>query len=395
MSVFHPGDIRPIDLEQEMRQSYLDYAMSVIVSRALPDVRDGLKPVQRRILYAMLQEGITAGSKTKKSAAIVGEVMKNYHPHGDQSIYDTLARLVQPWVMRYPLVTGQGNFGSVDGDPPAAQRYTEARMSAVAMSMVEDIDKDTVDMVETYLADPAIVEPGVLPALLPNLLVNGASGIAVGMATNIPPHNLGEVCEALTRLIDDPEISTEDLVRIIPGPDFPTGGMIYARDIAQVYATGHGRIVMRAQVEFEESRHGREQIIVRELPYQVNKARLLANIAELVNEKKIEGIADLRDEFGPQREHPDRHRAEAERPSPHRPQQPLQAHPAPVHLRRPDAGPGRRPAPGPRPQGDPPALRRLPPPGGGPAHPLPAGAGHGSAPTSWRGCSSASTTSTR
>jgi DNA gyrase subunit A len=298
MSVFHPGDIRPIDLEQEMRQSYLDYAMSVIVSRALPDVRDGLKPVQRRILYAMLQEGITAGSKTKKSAAIVGEVMKNYHPHGDQSIYDTLARLVQPWVMRYPLVTGQGNFGSVDGDPPAAQRYTEARMSAVAMSMVEDIDKDTVDMVETYLADPAIVEPGVLPALLPNLLVNGASGIAVGMATNIPPHNLGEVCEALARLIDDPEISTEDLVRIIPGPDFPTGGMIYARDIAQVYATGHGRIVMRAQVEFEESRHGREQIIVRELPYQVNKARLLANIAELVNEKKLEGIADLRDESG-------------------------------------------------------------------------------------------------
>ncbi|HBV93613.1 MAG TPA: DNA gyrase subunit A [Chloroflexi bacterium] len=290
--------MRPIDLEQEMRQSYLDYAMSVIVSRALPDVRDGLKPVQRRILYAMLQEGITAGGRTKKSAAIVGEVMKNYHPHGDQSIYDTLARLVQPWVMRYPLVTGQGNFGSVDGDPPAAQRYTEARMSAVAMTMVEDIDKDTVDMVETYLADPAIVEPSVLPALLPNLLVNGASGIAVGMATNIPPHNLGEVCDALARLIDDPEISTEDLVRIIPGPDFPTGGMIYARDISQVYATGHGRIVMRAQVEFEESRHGREQIIVRELPYQVNKARLLASIAELVNEKKIEGIADLRDESG-------------------------------------------------------------------------------------------------
>ncbi len=298
MSVFHPGDIRPVDLEQEMRQSYLDYAMSVIVSRALPDVRDGLKPVQRRILYAMLQEGITAGSKTKKAAAIVGEVMKNYHPHGDQSIYDTLARLVQPWVMRYPLVTGQGNFGSVDGDPPAAQRYTEARMSAVAMTMVEDIDKDTVDMVETYLADPSILEPGVLPALLPNLLVNGASGIAVGMATNIPPHNLGEVCEALVRLIDDAEISTEDLVRIIPGPDFPTGGMIYARDIAQVYATGHGRVVMRAQVEFEESRSGREQIIVRELPYQVNKARLLTSIAELVNDKKIEGVADLRDESG-------------------------------------------------------------------------------------------------
>ncbi len=298
MSVFHPGDIQPIDLEHEMRQSYMDYAMSVIVSRALPDVRDGLKPVQRRILYAMLQEGITAGGRTKKSAAIVGEVMKNYHPHGDQSIYDTLARLVQPWVMRYPLVTGQGNFGSVDGDPPAAQRYTEAKMSAVAMTMVEDIDKDTVDMVETYLADPTVLQPSVLPALLPNLLVNGASGIAVGMATNIPPHNLGEVVDALVRLIDDPEISTEDLVRIIPGPDFPTGGMIYARDIAQVYATGHGRIVMRAQVEFEESRNGREQIIVRELPYQVNKARLLASIAELVNDKKLEGIADLRDELG-------------------------------------------------------------------------------------------------
>jgi DNA gyrase subunit A len=298
MSVFHPGDIQPIDLEHEMRQSYMDYAMSVIVSRALPDVRDGLKPVQRRILYAMLQEGITAGGRTKKSAAIVGEVMKNYHPHGDQSIYDTLARLVQPWVMRYPLVTGQGNFGSVDGDPPAAQRYTEAKMSAVAMTMVEDIDKDTVDMVETYLADPTVLQPSVLPALLPNLLVNGASGIAVGMATNIPPHNLGEVCDALVRLIDDPEISTEDLVRIIPGPDFPTGGMIYARDIAQVYATGHGRIVMRAQVEFEESRNGREQIIVRELPYQVNKARLLSSIAELVNDKKLEGIADLRDESG-------------------------------------------------------------------------------------------------
>jgi DNA gyrase subunit A len=298
MSIFHPGDIRPIDLEQEMRQSYMDYAMSVIVSRALPDVRDGLKPVQRRILYAMLQEGITAAGRTKKSAAIVGEVMKNYHPHGDQAIYDTLARLVQPWVMRYPLVTGQGNFGSVDGDPPAAQRYTEAKMSPAAMTLVEDIDKDTVDMIETYLADPAILQPSVLPALLPNLLVNGASGIAVGMATNIPPHNLGEVCEAVVRLIDDAEISTEDLVRIVPGPDFPTGGMIYARDIAQVYATGHGRIVMRAQVEFEESRHGREQIIVRELPYQVNKARLLASIAELVNDKKIEGVADLRDESG-------------------------------------------------------------------------------------------------
>ena len=298
MSIFHPGDIRPIDLELEMRQSYMDYAMSVIVSRALPDVRDGLKPVQRRILYAMLQEGITAPGRTKKSAAIVGEVMKNYHPHGNQPIYDTMARLVQPWVMRYPLIIGQGNFGSVDGDPPAAERYTEAKMSPAAMTLVEDIDKNTVDMVETYLADPTVLQPTVLPALLPNLLVNGASGIAVGMATNIPPHNLGEVCDALARLIDDPETTTEDLIKVIPGPDFPTGGIVYARDIAQVYGTGHGRIVVRAQVEFEEARSGREQIIVRELPYQVNKARLLSTIAELVNDKKLEGINDLRDESG-------------------------------------------------------------------------------------------------
>ncbi|MGI8847489.1 MAG: DNA gyrase subunit A [Candidatus Dormibacteria bacterium] len=298
MSIFHPGDIRPIELELEMRQSYMDYAMSVIVSRALPDVRDGLKPVQRRIMYAMLQEGITSGTKTKKSAAIVGEVMKNYHPHGNQPIYDTLARLVQPWVMRYPLVIGQGNFGSVDGDPPAAERYTEAKMSPVAMTLVEDIDKDTVDMEQTYLADPQILQPTVLPTLIPNLLVNGASGIAVGMATNIPPHNLGEICDALARLLDQPETTTEELIKIVPGPDFPTGGIIYARDISTVYGTGHGRVLMRAQVAFEESKSGREQIIVRELPYQVNKARLLTQIAELVNERKLEGIADLRDESG-------------------------------------------------------------------------------------------------
>jgi DNA gyrase subunit A len=298
MSIFHPGDIRPIELETEMRQAYMDYAMSVIVSRALPDVRDGLKPVQRRILYAMLREGMTSGSKTKKSAAIVGEVMKNYHPHGDAAIYDTLARLVQDWVMRYPLITGQGNFGSVDGDPPAAARYTEAKMSGVAMTLVEDIDKDTVDMEQTYLADPQVLQPSVMPALLPNLLVNGAAGIAVGMATNIPPHNLGEIVTGLIRLIDEPETTTEDLIRIIPGPDFPTGGIIFARDIATVYGTGHGRIVTRARIEFEESKSGREQIVVRELPYQVNKARLLTTIAELVNARKLEGIADLRDESG-------------------------------------------------------------------------------------------------
>jgi DNA gyrase subunit A len=297
MTVLPPHqNVRPIELEQEMRASYMDYAMSVIISRALPDVRDGLKPVQRRILYAMLEQGMTAGARYQKSAAIVGEVMKHYHPHGDSSIYDTMVRLAQPWVMRYPLVDGQGNFGSMDGDPPAAHRYTEARMSPIAMQVVEDIDKDTVDFVDNYSS--TTTEPSVLPALLPNLLVNGSSGIAVGMATNIPPHNLTEVCEGLIHLVDSPEATTEDLTKIIRGPDFPTGGIIYGRDIATVYGTGHGRIVMRAQVEFEESRNGREQIIVRELPYQVNKARLIANIAELVNDKKIDGISDLRDESG-------------------------------------------------------------------------------------------------
>jgi DNA gyrase subunit A len=298
MTVFEPGTIQPIELEQEMRSSYMDYAMSVIISRALPDIRDGLKPVQRRILYAMLDQGMTAGSRYKKSAAIVGEVMKNYHPHGDAPIYDALVRLAQPWAMRYPLVDGQGNFGSMDGDPPAASRYTEARMAAIAMTLVDDIEKDTVDFGPNYSNDPDVKEPLVLPALLPNLLVNGASGIAVGMATNIPPHNLGEVADAIVRLIDDPEATTEDLTRIIRGPDFPTGGIIYAQDMAAVYGTGHGRIVMRAQVDFEEARSGREQIIVRELPYQVNKSRLLQTIAGLVEEHKIDGISDLRDESG-------------------------------------------------------------------------------------------------
>ncbi len=298
MAVYEPGTIQPIELELEMRQSYMDYAMSVIISRALPEVRDGLKPAQRRILWAMLDQGMTAGARYKKCAAIVGEVIKNYHPHGDAPVYDTLVRLAQDWVMRYPLVDGQGNFGSVDGDPPAAQRYTEARMTSIAMSLVEDIQKDTVEFGPNYSNDPDVHEPLVLPALLPNLLVNGASGIAVGMATNIPPHNLGEVCDAALRLIDDPETTTEDLIRIVRGPDFPTGGIIFARDLATMYGTGHGRVVMRAQVDFEESKSGREQIIVRELPYQVNKARLMTNIAELVNDRKLEGIADLRDESG-------------------------------------------------------------------------------------------------
>ncbi|MEO8897430.1 MAG: DNA gyrase subunit A [Candidatus Dormibacter sp.] len=294
MTIFEPGQVRGIDLEQEMRSSYMDYAMSVIISRALPDVRDGLKPVQRRILYAMLDQGMTAGSRYKKSAAIVGEVLKSYHPHGDASVYDTMVRMAQDWVLRYPLIDGQGNFGSVDGDPPAAYRYTEARMSAIAMTLVDDIDKDTVDFQDNFSAETQ--EPTVLPTILPNLLVNGASGIAVGMATNIPPHNLGEVCDGLARLIDDPETTTEELTRIIKGPDFPTGGIIYARDLPTVYGTGHGRIVMRAQVDFEESSDGKEQIIVRELPYQVNKARLLTSIADLVKDHKLEGIDGLNDE---------------------------------------------------------------------------------------------------
>ncbi len=296
MSTFNIGTLRAIDLEHEMRTSYMDYAMSVIISRALPDVRDGLKPVQRRIMYAMLEQGMTAGATYEKCAAIVGEVLKKYHPHGDSSVYDTLVRLAQPWVMRYPLVDGQGNFGSVDGDPAAAYRYTEAKMTRVSMELVADIDKNTVDFGPNY--SNKVQEPVTLPALLPNLLVNGSTGIAVGMATNIPPHNLGEVCDGIVKLIDEPEATTEDLIEIIKGPDFPTGGIIYGRDIAQVYGTGHGRIVMRAQVDFEESKSGREQIIIHELPYQVNKARLIANIADLVNEKKLDGISDLRDESG-------------------------------------------------------------------------------------------------
>jgi len=296
VSVFNLGNVRGVNLETEMRTSYMDYAMSVIISRALPDVRDGLKPVQRRILYAMLDQGMSAGSRYQKSAAIVGEVLKKYHPHGDSSVYDTMVRLAQDWVLRYPLVDGQGNFGSVDGDSAAAYRYTEARMSPIAMELVDDIEKDTVDFKDNY--DGQHREPEILPALVPNLLVNGASGIAVGMATNIPPHNLGEVCDGAIALIENSETTTEELARIIKGPDFPTGGIIYGEDITKVYGTGHGRIVMRAQVEFEESKAGREQIIVRELPYQVNKARLIANIADLVNDKKLDGIHDLRDESG-------------------------------------------------------------------------------------------------
>ncbi|HWF58031.1 MAG TPA: DNA gyrase subunit A, partial [Candidatus Dormibacteraeota bacterium] len=280
-----------------MRSSYMDYAMSVIISRALPDVRDGLKPVQRRIMYAMLQEGITAGGRTKKSAAIVGEVMKNYHPHGNTAIYDAMVRLAQDWVMRYPLVTSQGNFGSVDGDPPAAERYTEAKMSPIAMTLVEDIDKDTVDMAQTYLADPDILEPTVMPALVPNLLVNGASGIAVGMATNIPPHNLREVAEGVQWYLANHTASKEELLAAllerVKGPDFPTGAVIVGlRGIRDAYTTGRGSITMRAVVEVEETARGRTQLVVTALPYQVNPDNLALRIAELVDEGKIAGIPE-------------------------------------------------------------------------------------------------------
>src|SRR5437762_2985536 len=303
------GRIRGVRIEDEMRTSYLDYAMSVIVARALPDVRDGLKPVHRRILFTMGEMGLSATSSYRKCAAIVGEVMGKYHPHGDVALYDALVRLAQDFSMRYPLVDGQGNFGSVDGDMAAAMRYTEARLTAIAGEMLADIDKDTVDFVDNY--DGTQQQPSVLPAKLPNLLINGSSGIAVGMATNIPPHHLGEIADATIALIDDPELTSDDLCAHVKGPDFPTGGTIFRYEkqrniitgewetvdaIRQMYAHGRGRVVMRAQVAFEEIRADRMGIVVTELPYQVNKAALLEKIADLVKDKRVDGIADLRDE---------------------------------------------------------------------------------------------------
>ena len=283
------------NLQEEMQNSYMEYAMSVIVSRALPDVRDGLKPVQRRILYTMNRAGATAGTKTKKCAAFVGDVMKLYHPHGDAAIYDALVRMAQPFSLRYPLIEGQGNFGSIDGDPPAAMRYTEARLSAISGELMADIEKQTVDMEPNY--DNSEEQPSVLPSRVPNLLINGASGIAVGMTTNIPPHNLREVAAGVKQLVDNPEATAEDLLTVIKGPDFPTGGVIMGTTgITAAYSTGHGRIVVRARHSLEEASNGRERIIVYELPYAVNKAALVAKIAELVSDRKLEGIADLRDE---------------------------------------------------------------------------------------------------
>ncbi len=290
-----PADIKPVSILDEMKRSYLDYAMSVIVSRALPDVRDGLKPVHRRILYAMHELNFTPERPYNKSARTVGDVIGKYHPHGDLAVYDAMVRMAQDFSMSVPLIDGQGNFGSVDGDPPAAMRYTESRLAPVAMALLDDLDKDTVDFRPNY--DEKEEEPVVLPARFPNLLVNGAGGIAVGMATNIPPHNLGEAIDGVLAMMDNPDISLDELMERVPGPDFPTGGAILGRaGIRQAYATGRGSIMMRAKVAVEELRKDREALIVTEIPYQVNKATLVEKIAELVRDKRVEGISDLRDE---------------------------------------------------------------------------------------------------
>ena len=291
----NPNGIEPVNIVEEMERSYLDYAMSVIVSRALPDVRDGMKPVHRRILYAMNQMGLSFNKPYRKSAGVVGEVMGKFHPHGDSSIYDALVRMAQDFSLRVPLIDGQGNFGSIDGDPPAAMRYTECRLEKVSDSLLYDIDKETVDFQDNY--DGREQEPIVLPARFPNLLVNGSGGIAVGMATNIPPHNLGEIVDGCVALIDNPAITLDEMLKIIPGPDFPTGGIILGRaGIRSAYETGRGSLIMRAKVEVEDIRNDRQAIVVTEIPYQVNKATMVEKIAELVREKRIDGISDLRDE---------------------------------------------------------------------------------------------------
>jgi len=286
----------PVNIEDQMRESYMDYAMSVIIGRALPDARDGLKPVHRRILYAMFREGLVHNRRYSKCAGVVGEVLKRYHPHGDSAVYDALVRLAQNWSVRYPLIDGQGNFGSVDGDPPAAYRYTECRLTKLAEELLADIDKETVDFVPNF--DDSTAEPVVLPSKVPNLLVNGAAGIAVGMATNIPPHNLREVCDGLIALVENPELTTDELMRYIPGPDFPTAGFICGQaPIREAYRDGRGILTVRARATVEtDEKSGRSAIIVTEIPFQVNKARMVERIAELVNERKLDGISDLRDE---------------------------------------------------------------------------------------------------
>ncbi|MEA2614120.1 MAG: gyrase subunit, partial [Chloroflexota bacterium] len=289
------GNVEPVQLEEEIQRSFLDYAMSVIVSRALPDVRDGLKPVHRRILWSMTESGFRPDKPHRKSAAVIGDVLRKYHPHGDQSVYDALVRMAQDWSLRHPLVDGHGNFGSVDGDPAAAYRYTEARLSPMAMELLRDIESETVDFVPNF--DGYEIQPVVLPSRFPNLLVNGAGGIAVGMATNIPPHNLGEVCDAVTYYLENPEATSEELMKFVKGPDFPTGATVMGRQgIRDAYETGRGSIKVRAVSQIEEGIGGRPKIVVTELPYQVNKARLAEKIADLVKTSKMKDIADLKDE---------------------------------------------------------------------------------------------------
>ena len=291
------GNIQPINIEEEMRRSYLDYSMSVIIGRALPDVRDGLKPVHRRVLYTMQEMGLQYNKKYTKCAKVVGQAMGLYHPHGDSAIYDTLVRMAQDFSLRYPLIDGQGNFGSVDNDPPAAMRYTECRLQRIAGALMEDIDKETVDFTPNY--DESTVEPTVLPTRIPNLLVNGSNGIAVGMATNIPPHNLTEIVEAAIMLVNNPATTLKEILQIVKGPDFPTGAYIYGRSgIEAAYTHGRGKFVMRAKAAIEDLNQGRKAIIVREIPYQVNKAKIVERIAQLVNDKIIDDISDVRDESG-------------------------------------------------------------------------------------------------
>ena len=286
------GFIEQVEIDHEMRTAYIDYSMSVIVSRALPDARDGLKPVQRRVLFGMDGLGLNYSGKTKKSARIVGEVLGKFHPHGDSSVYDAMARLAQNWNQRYPLVFGQGNFGSMDGDPVAAMRYTEAKLEKISDEILGDIDKNTVDMMLNF--DDSLTEPTVLPTKAPLLMLNGSSGIAVGMATNMAPHNLSECCDAICAYIDNPDIDVEGLMEHIKGPDFPTGGIIMGRQgIVDAYSTGRGRVVIRAKTEIEETENGREVIVVTEVPYMVNKADMLSRISEMIHDKKIEGISDM------------------------------------------------------------------------------------------------------
>src|SRR5580765_4276934 len=292
-----PGalNIQPVNIEEEMKRSYLDYSMSVIIGRALPDVRDGLKPVHRRILFTMQQMGLQPNRATRKCARIVGDVMGKYHPHGNLAVYDALVRLAQTWSMRYPLIFGQGNFGSVDGDPPAADRYTEAKLERVSTALLDDLDKETVDFVPNY--DDSELEPTVLPTRIPNLLVNGSDGIAVGMATKIPPHNLTEIVDATIMLVNNPATQLPEILKVVKGPDFPTYGIIHGRaGILEAYKTGRGRFTMRAKAAIETMTKDKQAIIVTEIPYQVNKARLVARIAELVNDKVIDDISDIRDE---------------------------------------------------------------------------------------------------